>query len=62
MFPELAGWLLYRAESGDTLTGIVRKTADFGRTTVAQIVAANPRIEDPGVIEVGWRLRIPLRG
>jgi nucleoid-associated protein YgaU len=62
VFPDLAGWLLYRVESGDTLSGIVRKLRDFGRFTVAQIVAANPRITDPDHIEVGWRLRIPLKG
>ncbi len=60
IYPDLLGWLLYRVESGDTLTGIVRKARDFGRTTVAQIVAANEQIEDPDVIQVGWRLRIPL--
>ena len=54
MFPDLIGWLLYRVESGDTLTGIVRKARDFGRTTVAQIVAANDQIEDPDLIQVGW--------
>jgi nucleoid-associated protein YgaU len=60
MYPNLTGWLLYRVERGDTLTGIVRKARDFGRTTVAQIVAANEQIEDPDLIQVGWRLRIPL--
>lgn len=62
VFPDLRGWLLYRVERGDTLTGIARQLKDFGRVTVAQIVAANPRITDPDHIEVGWRLRIPLRG
>lgn len=62
MFPDLRGWLLYKVERGDTLKGIGAKTRDFGRTTVKQIVAANPRITDPDVIEAGWKLRIPQHG
>jgi nucleoid-associated protein YgaU len=60
MYPDLTGWLLYRVENGDTLTGIVRKARDFGRTTVPQILAANDQITDPDKIQTGWRLRIPL--
>ena len=60
MYPDLVGWLLYRVERGDTLTGIVRKARDFGRTTVPQIVAANAQIKDPDLIQTGWKLRIPL--
>ena len=60
MFPDLFGCLLYRVEKGDTLTGIVRKARDFGKTTVAQIVAANDQIKDPDLIQAGWKLRIPL--
>jgi nucleoid-associated protein YgaU len=60
IYPDLIGWLLYRVEKGDTLTGIVRKARDFGRTTVPQIVAANAQIKDPDVIQTGWQLRIPL--
>lgn len=59
--PDMRGFLLYRVESGDTLTGIVRFVRPFTRTTVAQIVAANPRIQDPDLIRTGWRLRIPIR-
>jgi nucleoid-associated protein YgaU len=61
-FPNSHGFLLYRVESGDTLTEIVRKLRDFTKVTVAQIVKANPRIEDPDLIQVGWRLRIPIQG
>jgi nucleoid-associated protein YgaU len=60
MFPDLIGYLFYRVEKGDTLTGIVRKARGFGRTTVAQIVAANPQIEDPDLIQTGWKLRVPI--
>ena len=59
-YPDRAGGLRDRVESGDTRTGIVRKARDFGKTTVAQIVAANSQIKDPDVIQTGWRLRIPL--
>ena len=60
MFPDLFGWLLYRVERGDTLTAIVRMARDFGKTSVAQIVAANARVTDPDVIKAGQTLRIPL--
>jgi nucleoid-associated protein YgaU len=60
MYPDLVGYLFYRVEKGDTLTGIVRKAKDFGKTTVAQIVAANPQIKDPDVIQTGWKLRVPI--
>ncbi|GGD30232.1 Gmad2 immunoglobulin-like domain-containing protein [Nocardioides daphniae] len=61
VFPDLAGWLLYRVDPGDTLSGIVKKLKDYGKFTVAQVVAANPKITDPDHIEVGWRLRIPMK-
>lgn len=61
-FADLQGWLLYRVERGDTLTSIVRKVRDYTRTTVAQVVAANPKITDPDVLSVGQRLRIPVKG
>lgn len=60
-FPGSRGFLLYRVESGDTLTGIVRKLRDITSVTVNQVVAANSRIEDPDVIVTGWQLRIPIR-
>lgn len=61
VFPDLAGWLIHRVVAGDTLSGIVREVRPYVRTSVAQLVAANPRITDPDVIQVGWRLRVPLR-
>jgi len=61
-FPGSRGFLLYRVESGDTLTAIVRKVKAYTKVTVRQIVAANPKIEDPDVIRTGWRLRIPIQG
>lgn len=61
MFAEARGFLLYRVERGDTLSAIVRKVKDHTRTTVAQVVAANPKVTDPDVIRVGQRLRIPLK-
>jgi nucleoid-associated protein YgaU len=60
MFPDLVGFLLYRVEKGDTLTSIARMARDFGKTTVAQIVAANSQIKDPDLIRTGWKLRIPI--
>ena len=60
MYPDLFGFLLYRVEKGDTLTGIAKKARDFGKTTVPQIVAANSQIKDPDLIQTGWKLRIPL--
>lgn len=62
MFPDLRGWLVYKVERGDTLTGIVRKVRDLTRTTVRQIVAANPQISDPDEIRAGAKLRIPQQG
>ena len=61
VFPKMQGWLIYRVESGDTLTGIVRKVKAFTKVTVKQIVAANPKIDDPDEIKVGQRLRIPIQ-
>jgi phage tail protein X len=61
-FPGSTGFLIYRVERGDTLTAIARKLRTFTKVTVSQIVKANPRIEDPDEIQVGWRLRVPIQG
>lgn len=58
-FPRMRGWVLYRVASGDTLTSIRRDLRPYTKATVAQIVTANPRIDDPDVIKVGQRLRVP---
>jgi hypothetical protein len=39
----------------------VRKLKPFTKVTVGQIVKANPRIEDPDQIQIGWRLRVPIQ-
>ena len=61
IFPKMQGWLIYRVESGDTLTKIVRKVKAFTKSRSGQIVAANPKIDDPDEINVGQRLRIPIQ-
>lgn len=61
VFPQMQGWLIYRVERGDTLTAIVRKVKPFTKVTVKQIVAANPKLDDPDEIKVGQRLRIPIQ-
>ena len=59
LFRGMRGWIRYRVVAGDTLTSIRRTLRPYTRATVAQIVAANPRIKDPDLIRVGWRLRVP---
>lgn len=59
VFRDMRGWILYRVAAGDTLSSIRRELRPFTKVTVAQIVAANPRIEDPDLIKVGWKLRVP---
>jgi phage tail protein X len=59
VFPGMRGWILYRVAAGDTLSSIRRQLRPFTKATVKQIVAANPQIEDPDVIRVGWKLRVP---
>ena len=46
----------YTVKSGDTLTSIARKYD----TTVKAIMRANPWIDDPDYIQVGWVLKIPV--
>ena len=45
----------YRVERGDTLYSIVQRC----RTSMAEIMRANPFISHPSRIEVGWRLTLP---
>lgn len=51
-----APWRWVTVEPGDTLTGLALR---YG-TTVDAIMRANPIITDPNIIDVGWRLRVPL--
>lgn len=48
--------LLYRVQPGDNIARIARRE----NTTVAEILAANPRIEDPNHIQVGQVIVIPV--
>ena len=46
----------YTVKTGDTLTSIAKR---FG-TTVKAIMRANPWIDDPDYIQVGWVHKIPV--
>ena len=46
----------YTVKTGDTLTSIAKR---FG-TTVKAIMRANPWIDDPDYIQVGWVLKISV--
>ena len=46
----------YTVKTGDTLSSIAKR---FG-TTVKAIMRANPWIDDPDYIQVGWVLKIPV--
>ncbi len=59
-FPRATGFVVHEVDPGDTLTGILRGLGDLTSADVADVVAANRQVEDPDVIEVGWRLTIPL--
>ena len=52
------GYTLHTVRPGDTLSGL----AAMFRSTVQAIVAANPIITNPDMIQVGWKLRIPILG
>ncbi len=59
-FPRATGFVVHRVEEGDTITGVLRELADLTGAGVDDVVAANPAVTDPDVIEVGQRLTIPL--
>lgn len=46
----------YTVKTGDNLWKIARR---FG-TTIEAIMRANPWIDDPDYIQVGWVLKIPV--
>lgn len=45
----------YRVRLGDTLSGIARKNS----LSLSKLIAANPQIADPDLIQVGQRLTVP---
>lgn len=45
----------YRVKLGDTLSGIARKNS----VSLSKLIAANPQIADPDLIQVGQRLTVP---
>ena len=48
VFPKMQGWLIYRVESGDTLTAIVRKVKAFTKVTVSADRRRQPEDRGPG--------------
>jgi LysM repeat protein len=46
---------IYRVKLGDTLSGIARKNS----VSLTKLIAANPQIADPDLIQVGQRLTVP---
>lgn len=48
--------MVHKVEKGDTLLKIATKY----KTTATEIIKLNPIIKDPGHIEIGWELKIPL--
>ncbi len=59
-FPRATGFLRHEVTQGETLTGVLRGLAGLTGATVEDVVAANPALTDPDVIQVGQRLTIPL--
>ncbi len=50
--------IVYTVKSGDTLS----KIADQHKTSVAEILAANPSISNPNLISIGQKITIPPKG
>jgi LysM repeat protein len=54
--PPPPQYTVYTVQFGDTLSGIAQRY----NTTVQQLLALNPFISNPNLIQVGWALTVPL--